>query len=378
MLKINSLKLHNFGIIKGDRTFNFTNGVNLINGRNGSGKSTSLQAIKLLLLDDYDGAFEDYINSDCTEMGAEINFDFDNKSYKQILKCEKKSNVSTSRTLYFDGNEKPICNGVTDVKEYLSKLLNPTIVPYAISYNQNGNNKISKCKDAERRELLKLFMDCDYSNDVKTKLEPKIEEIEKIISELDKEEYTIEHTEVEKLEIKDLPFSEKEYNSFKTEYENIVNKLNEFKSVIEKNNIVNNQILDIKCSIDKLNEKITNFKNSKSEIEIKINNIPKEKESKLNELKLEYEKSLSEKKSMLENKSKSLNESLINSENKLEELKSKKFILKRVPIVNSSDESKVSEISGIEIRIKQLEKELIESKSRLEKINNGVCPYRGE
>ena len=192
MLKINSLKLHNFGIIKGDRTFNFTNGVNLINGRNGSGKSTSLQAIKMLLLDDYDGAFEDYINSDCTEMSAEINFDFDNKSYKQILKCEKKSNVSTSRTLYFDGNEKPICNGVTDVKEYLSKLLNPTIVPYAISYNQNGSNKISKCKDAERRELLKLFMDCDYSNNVKTKLEPKVEEIEKIINELDKEEYNLE------------------------------------------------------------------------------------------------------------------------------------------------------------------------------------------
>ena len=378
MLKINSLKLHNFGIIKGDRTFNFTNGVNLINGRNGSGKSTSLQAIKMLLLDDYDGAFEDYINSDCTEMSAEINFDFDNKSYKQILKCEKKSNVSTSRTLYFDGNEKPICNGVTDVKEYLSKLLNPIIVPYAISYNQNGSNKISKCKDAERRELLKLFMDCDYSNNVKTKLEPKVEEIEKIINELDKEEYNLKYGEIEFLEIKDLPFTKKEYDSFKVEYDNVVNKLNEFKSVIEKNNLVNNQILDIKCSIDKLNEKINNFKNSKSEMEIKIDSIPKEKESKLNELKLEYEKSLSEKKVMLENKSKSLNESLINSENKLEELKSKKFILKRVPIINSSDESKVSEISGIETRIKQLEKELIESNSRLEKINNGICPYRGE
>lgn len=378
MLKINSLKLHNFGIIKGDRTFNFTNGVNLINGRNGSGKSTSLQAIKLLLLDDYDGAFEDYINSDCTEMGAEINFDFDNKSYKQILKCEKKSNVSTSRTLYFDGNEKPICNGVTDVKEYLSKLLNPTIVPYAISYNQNGSNKISKCKDAERRELLKLFMDCDYSNNVKTKLEPKVEEIEKIINELDKEEYNLEHGEIEFLEIKDLPFTKKEYDSFKVEYDDVVNKLNEFKSIVEKNNIINNQIIDIKCLIDKSNEKLINFKNLKNNYEHKVENIPFEKESKLNTLKLEFESSMNEKKNMLENKSKSLNESLINSENKLDELKSKKFILKRVPIINSSDESKVSEISGIETRIKQLEKELIESNSRLEKINNGICPYKGE
>src|SRR5574344_2727945 len=97
MLILNSLTMKNFGPIKDTKVITYEKGLNLIQAENGKGKSNSIYAIEMLLNDNDEGNYEQYINNDCNDFFISLDFCFNNKPYTVSLSCKKAKNVTTER-----------------------------------------------------------------------------------------------------------------------------------------------------------------------------------------------------------------------------------------------------------------------------------------
>lgn len=372
MLTINSITLNNFGINVGKRVFKFNSGLNLINGENGTGKSTCIQAIKMLLLDDFDGNYESFINDGCTFMEARINFTLDDKKYSTYLKSTRSSDgsVSTERKLEREGE--PIASTNTDVKKTLATLFDVSSTKYAINYAQNGDNKITKMADADRRELLKKYMNADFSNLVKTKIQPAIDSLKEKVTEIDKQIYAIEHTEIVDTEIKELPFDETEYNKIKKEAEQIKADIALVEEIIKANEKAETRKATLTADVERLTIGNTTTEASICNLENELKILPGVKDKTISDYEQEMVKKEESLKKDLENTLEQFHKDLEEAEKELATIQAETI---PVPMrIKRFDEQLLinarTEYTNIFAKVKNL-------KDSISKLESGVCPVCG-
>lgn len=190
MLKLKQLKLYNWCNLKGNKVIDFTDGYNVINGRNGKGKTSIVTAISILLLNDYEGSFETYINDTSTEAAISLSFEINGDDYFSSLELKKAKSTGSIRKLTKNGIE--IATG-EDCEKELNKLLPKFLTKFSLFYKQGDENKITECGDSDRRNLLTQLVSIDYTEKIKTNIVPDVDALKKQIEDMGKEVYALEN-----------------------------------------------------------------------------------------------------------------------------------------------------------------------------------------
>jgi DNA repair protein SbcC/Rad50 len=380
-MKILNLKLENFKQIK-NADINFTNGITLISGDNGSGKTSILEAISLLIADHTKKTLKDLINWNSNYFNISIEFEHLGKNFKEnFYYSEKKS----ERELYIDSVNVGKGN---DATEKLSEYINPKL-SLASAISAEGEIDIISVRPAERREHLKKIYNLDFSKGIED-LDLKIKKIEnEDIQELTRKIYFLDNKKYNIEEIRILPFDEKEYLSKKELLEsnklikaNYENQLKEYESKkyelykVEKEIEeiqANNKTTENKISQDKEdilfnnNRKIDNEKRYNDFI-IQLNKKIEVIDSELNNIKLERLEAFDENLLKIENKNKYDIETLIKENNsKISLCKLGKcptcgnvFDQNDISEYQNNIDNYKSQLREIEFKIESLEKQKLE------------------
>lgn len=380
MLKLIKLSLEGFGCFKDKKEFLYDNGINLVLAENGKGKSTTIHAIEILLLSNYEGSYADYMNRDCDSFVISLEFYLNNKHLLQTLICKKGKTYTTVKNLKDLDNNIDLANN-DGIKEYLNQLLPVAISKYALFVRQNSDMDIIHCSDSERRDLFKRIQDLDYTKEIKTLIEPKIEQTKEKIIENDKEIFALENKAYIAKDFVELPFTEDEYKLKKSQMDKLIAE----KSLIEEKN---NQLNDLRERKNKLESEINSIKISSDSKRSKIDEL---KSFDFNAEKENIEKEFVNKKLESENKIKLLEEQRENLDKDINE----KMIELESEIKKIEDESAetVKEIDSIRLMklIKFDEESLIKARNNLselktkssicwknaEQLANNVCPICG-
>lgn len=253
MLLLKKLILNNWCNLIGEKTIEFEKGFNVINGKNGSGKTSIVNALSILLLNRYDGNWEGFINNKNIEASIILTFFIDNDIYESSLFLSKKGkSVTSERKL--SKNSIDIASG-EDCAIQLNKILPSFLTSYSLIYRQGGDDKVTDCSDADRRDLLSQLCSIDYTNKVNQFIIPNVDSLNERITQKEKEKFALEN---------------KTYS------------FGELKEIKEKH--PQEKIDNLKSKVQLFEENERN-KIQKSQLQIKINNLQNE----YNSLKIEYD-----------------------------------------------------------------------------------------
>ena len=390
MLKLIKLELEGFGCFKDKTVFEYESGLNLIKAQNGKGKTTQIEAIEILLLSNYDGSFADYLYRDkkngikADKFTISLEFMLDNFHLSETLICEKgKSSCTTTRNLKDVESGNDLANG-EKVKEWLEERLPLATSKYALFVRQfSEKDDVIKCSDSERRDLFKRIKDLDYSFEIKTLVEPKIETVKQSIIENDKQIFALENKKYEIKDFIEVPFSEDEYKLKKSK----LDKLNAEKALKEEKKKRYDELL---ASKDKIANEITSVENisvNKKTNIINYNKFIENAESEKEKIISKCEMSKTE----IKNKISELNASIDNLDD--EKTDKVKEINDNISDVEKEIESNKSEVSNIKLvkLIKFNESPLIEARNNLSELKTkkdisnknmlslakGICPICG-
>ena len=381
MLKLIKLSLKGFGCFKDEKIFEYEDGINVIRAENGSGKTTQINAISILLLSEYEGGFADYMNRECNEFTISLEFMLNGKHLLETLTCKKGKSYTTTRNLKdIDGND--VANG-EGVKEWLNENGNLPVATskYALFVRQNSDMDIIHCSDSERRDLFKKIQDLDYTKEIKTLIEPKIEQTKEKIIENDKEIFALENKVYTTKDFVELPFTEDEYKLKKSQMDKLIAE----KSLIEEKN---NQLSDLRERKNKLEPEINSIKVSSDSKKSKIDELKsfdfdteKEKiEKEFANKKLESENKIKSLEEQRENLDKDINEKSLNLECEIKKIEDEgNELVKEIDSIRLMKLIKFDESSLVNARntLSELKTKHSISMSNAEKLKNGVCPVCG-
>ena len=386
MLKLIKLELEGFGCFKDKKEFLYESGVNLVLAENGKGKTTQIEAIELMLLSVIDGNYADYLyrnketNTTVNEFTISLEFMLNGKHLLETLTCKKGKTCTTTRNLKDVDTDVDLANG-EGVKEWLNEKLPVNVSKYALFVRQNSDMDIIHCSDSERRDLFKKIQDLDYTKEIKTLIEPKIEQTKEKIIENDKEIFALENKAYIAKDFVELPFTEDEYKLKKSQMDKLIAE----KSLIEEKN---NQLNDLRERKNKLESEINSIKVSSDSKKSKIDEL---KSFDFNTEKEKIEKEFANKKLESENKIKLLEEQ---RENLDKDINEKSFNLEcEIKKIEDEGNELVKEIDSIRLMklIKFDEESLIKARNNLSELKtkssicwknskileSGVCPTCG-
>lgn len=248
MILLKELKLKNWCNLVGEKTINFEKGFNVINGKNGSGKTSIVNALSILLLNRYDGNWEGFINNKSNEASIILTFDLDNHNYESSVQLTKKGKtVGSERELLKDNTT--IASGEDCAKE-LNKILPSFLTSYSLIYRQAGDDKVTDCSDAERRDLLSQLCSIDYTDKVNQFITPTIDSTNEKINQTEKEKFALENKTYSFGELKEV----KEKHP-QNEIDDLSSKVQLFeeneRNKIQKNNL-QSKITVLKSELDSL------------------------------------------------------------------------------------------------------------------------------
>jgi len=373
-MKINSITLDNFKAYSTKKTFEFDEGINLIQGPNGKGKSTLLDVINLLIFNKTPDNTESLCNWSSKTKRFYINLDFDHDGSNYIVEMsfEKKGKSGTSeRTLRKDGVE--IAKN-SDVNKYFSELFDIPTMQYALISGQR-KAEIVDCQDSERRELLKRVQNLDYSKQVKNNIEPQIAELKSKIEEVEKQIYLLENKEYNFAEVAELPFEEGEFiekqnkvKELKESIETLVKNSYDLERIKEKETRVSSEIDKLKIVLGKLlveKDDLNSISKSIEETnELVIRSNKKKEDMKEQVSSIDMERLVTEKEKELSGK---LNE----VKEELNSLLSSDILSKNVVRIKKFDEEDLQKLKE-ELVKETTKKEQLETE--IDQLSSGICP----
>ena len=380
MLKLIKLSLKGFGCFKDEKIFEYDDGINIIRAENGSGKTTQIEAISILLLSEYDGSFADYMNRECSEFVISLEFSLNGKHLLETLNCKKGKTYTTTRNLKDVDADTDLANG-ENVKEWLNESLPVATSKYALFVRQNSDMDIIHCSDSERRDLFKKIQDLDFTAQIKTLIDPKIEQTKEKIVETDKEIFALENKEYLTKDFVDYPFSEDEYSLKKSQ----LDKLNAEKSLIEEKE---KQLVELKDRMTNVEDEVNSLVHSISSKETKIEglndfdfNLEKEKvEKEFADKKLESENKIKSLEESRKNLDKDTNDKLIDIDCEIKKIEDEgNELVKEIDSIRLMKIIKFDDSSLVNVRndLAELKTKSSIAWKNAEQLKNGVCPICG-
>lgn len=359
---IRSLTVKNFGIIKDEVVFKPEDGINLISGINGSGKSTIYKAILLLLFNKTDKKLEEYVNEEISfQDGFEISLDLDIDKMRFFVKYKfsKKGKTGSSVRELYVGDPLP------DEPQYLNSdavaamemMLSPQLGMAGLISRQ-GENDVINIKPAERREHLKQIYDLDFTNEIES-VEAEIQHYDNdVLPDIEKQIYHIENKEYAAESLYDLPFSETKRDEYQEKLTDIAKRLTEAETYQEKLQQLDAQIHTKQTTLNGLADKLDVVQDDIEDLE-------------------DSQKSLQEKLSDPDTQVlDKLYENMHNRDKFDRELRSidEKMHATKLFRLKSFDYNHLEEVKEKYIELKT---QLEQSKEKLNLVQNGVCPTCG-
>lgn len=359
MLVIKKLVLSNFGILKGKHTFNFKDGFNIINGRNGHGKSTILEAFNILLFNDYEGSYDSRVNNQSNNFNLDLSFDIDDIPYRITFDYKKETESKGKSTKVLYREDKQLASGEEAVKT-MAELLDANIGPYAFSFKQDGTSRVTSCGDASRRDILRKLWEIDYTKKIEKVYGPKIKALKDQVKSIDEQVYAIENYQYNTIPILEPPVEDYVYENEKSAAEEIRSRLKMITSLRESNSSWQKQydasvaaIDSANANIQKLEDDITNYQNY-------IDRSVANRTLDINTAKEKFDNE----KAKLEESKKAL-------ENEIQELKSKTFMIQRLPNISNIN------VDATRDALSNKQAELNVANRNLAVLKTGVCPTCG-
>lgn len=408
-MKLKSLKLENFRQHE-DSLIEFSDGITIINGANGAGKSTILEAITWAIYGtDAARGNKDTIKFNKAKARAKVRveliFGLDNETFR-IERFLDKAELYLGE----EENKAPIVTTQQEVTKYLTDKLGMTKDEFFNTYftGQKELNFLGNQKPLERRKFISKVLNYEKIREIQEQVRANknsiISEISGLklgIADLDSinEEKKLAGVELEEI-IKNLNIKQKEFNECSDKLAKIEpewEKIREIKEKYDKNTRETQFLTEKNSFIEKnkisLEEK---FKNLQEKSKILEENFKYEAEYKETELKIKELEKLQEKEALkqtyltkIESLEKEIQEKHLQQEEVIKSGKEKRIIVDKIPVIKDEitviskqiQDIETKTISGIkekEVLISQKQKEIEKIQNQLavirEKGEEGSCP----
>ena len=252
------LRLHNFKSHE-NTVIRFENGITVIVGENGAGKSTILEAISFALFKQHTGKkIDDLVRNNANSMSVELEFESKGRHYRVVR--EKKSNLKSSiyKKTSSDGDYVHICTGDKEVANEIQQILDidSDLFLNAIYIRQGEIAQLVDKQPAEKKELIAKLLGIDSLEKSWKNLLPLINDYENELSEL----------------------KGKLYNSDKL-VEDLDKKISELNSLKDRGHELEQQIDEVNELRDEIAENKRNMEREKEIYETQVNNLNAEEKT---------------------------------------------------------------------------------------------------
>ena len=252
------LRLHNFKSHE-NTVIRFENGITVIVGENGAGKSTILEAISFALFKQHTGKkIDDLVRNNANSMSVELEFESKGRHYRVVR--EKKSNLKSSiyKKTSSDGDYVHICTGDKEVANEIQQILDidSDLFLNAIYIRQGEIAQLVDKQPAEKKQLIAKLLGIDSLEKSWKNLLPLINDYENELSEL----------------------KGKLYNSDKL-VEDLDKKISELNSLKDRGHELEQQIDEVNELRDEIAENKRNMEREKEIYETQVNNLEAEEKT---------------------------------------------------------------------------------------------------
>ena len=332
---INKIILKNFKSHK-DSTINLYNGISLIIGSNGAGKSTILEAISYALFKEFNGTISEVIRkrTDDTdiikEMKVIVYFNHNGKEYRLTRGKRGTQNIAELREIKED-NSGILIKGDTVVTKEIEQIIGVDKTSYlnAVYIKQGEITALIDKSAGERKALIAKLLNID---NLQKSWENMKDLIQQYQIEQEVNEKLLSNKENEEEEKREIEENIKKYEEEVEEEKNTIQnkqKANEDKAIeLELLRKKENKYIEYTSHINNINSNIQNEENNKISIEKNLKSIEElEEENKEYEKKikpLDYMEELMHKKQEYENNKYQLRNIIEN----IEKINSQKDIIK--------------------------------------------------
>ena len=406
-MKLKSLKLENFRQHE-DSFLEFSDGITIINGTNGAGKSTILEAISWAIYGiDAARGNKDTIKFNRakprTKVRVELVFSLDSETFRVERFLDKAE-------LYLGDSAAPLVTSQQEVTKYLTEKLGMTKDEFFNTYftGQKELNFLGTQKPLEKRKFISRVLNYEKIRETqekaradKNRIVSEISGLRLGMADLDslKEEKTLTQTELEEIK-KTIDVKQKEFNGYAGEISKIEpewEKTKEIKEKFEKNKQKQEFLFEKMQLLAKNNISLEEkFKDLQEKSRIFEEIIKYEAEYKETELKIRGYEKLQEQETLkqtyatkLEGIENEIKEKQFQQEEVIKSGKEKRAIVDKIPLIkeeltviskqiNEIETKTASEKKEKEVLISQKHKEIEKLQTQLslitEKGEEGTCP----
>ena len=406
-MKLKSLKLENFRQHE-DSFIEFSDGITIINGTNGAGKTTILEAITWSIYGtDAARGNKDTIKFNKAKARAKVRVELIFCLDDEVFRIER---FLDKAELYLGDNQTPIVTTQQEVTKYLTDKLGMTKDEFFNTYftGQKELNFLGNQKPLERRKFISKVLNYEKIREIqeqirtdKNGINNEITGLKQGIADLDslKEEKNIARAELEEIN-NNLVAKQKEFNKCTDEIAEIEpewEKIKEIKEKFDKNTreieflteksaFMEKNIVSLKGKFENLEEKskilaeISKFETEYKETDLKIKELEKLQEKEA--LRQTYL-------SKIEGLDKEINEKTLQQEEVIKSGKEKRLIVDKIPFIKEEITDLIEKIKEIETKItackkenevliSQKQKEVEKTQKQLSLIKDkgeeGICP----
>ena len=408
-MKLKSLKLENFRQHE-DSFIEFSDGITIINGTNGSGKSTILEAITWAIYGtDAARGNKDTIKFNKAKARAKVRVELIFGLDDEIFRIER---FLDKAELYIgeEENKAPIVTTQQEVTKYLTDKLGMTKDEFFNTYftGQKELNFLGNQKPLERRKFISKVLNYEKIREIqeqvrtdKNSINNEIIGLKQGIADLDsiQEEKKLAQAELEEIK-KIFDLKQKEFSKCTDEITKIEpewEKIKEIKENFDKNTREIEFLVEKNAFIEKNNASlIEKFKNleEKSKILAEISKF--EADYKETDLKIKEFEKLQEKETLrqtflakIEGLEKEIQEKTLQQEEVVKSGKEKRLIVDKIPAIKDEIADLIKKIQEIEMKTASEKKEkevlIFQNQKEIEKIQKqlsliqekgeeGTCP----
>lgn len=253
---LKSARFVNFGTIENasivfDNTS--TPAIYVFNGDNGSGKSTIVKALSLLLINWCKGKLSDYIRWGCEFFEIECTFSHLGKEFFVFLRYDGGS--SRKLVITEEGKEAQTFTNSAAIK-HLESYFDPKIFR-ASAFSFEGEIDVIETSPAERRESLKKIHDVEFKEEI-ARAEAELAPLKEQLKKLDDELALLEGKVYQTMVAPALPFSEDDLKSKKL-------SLAALDSTLQQSLLINNEIDRKQKDVQNIPQLITDYDEQKKQ-----------------------------------------------------------------------------------------------------------------